>query len=150
MHEQALHAVGVLCTGAERGTHGAADDHRQFIVFTVHETPLCHAVEDLGESNHGKVGVHQLGNGTQTGDGSAQSGAHDGCFRNRSIADTLGAKLFQHATSDTKNIAKLGNVFAKNQDLFIAPHLFLQGGTDGLKISFLHLLSSLPLTHTGS
>src|SRR5208282_1466754 len=95
---------------------------------------LAGHVDDLIESAADEVHELKLGHGAQPSKRSAESSAHDGRLRNRSINHPFRAKAFDEAVSNFESPAVNADILTQAKDGRIALHLLPDSLADGFEV----------------
>ena len=89
-------------------------------------------VDHLVHDDRQEIAEHDVHDRTQAGHGRTDAEAAETSFRNRRVDDAILAELVDESGEHFEGGARLGHVFAHQDDVRIAPHLFGDGLFDGI------------------
>ena len=110
--------VGGSDVGAAVGR--AADDDRAIDQPAGHVAHVGGVVEDLVERDRVKRPEHQFHHRANTEHGRTDTGADETGFTDGGVDDAFGAEFFEQAFRDLVGPVKLGDLFAHEDDVFVA------------------------------
>lgn len=93
---------------------------------------LCCLVDKLVKGRVDVIGKLDLGNGLHALESSSNGKAHDSLFRQRSIEDSVGAKVVGEAHGAAEDAPKR-NILAKEQHAVVGGEGMAEGRVDGLE-----------------
>jgi len=132
--EPDLETVRMLRRELPARTGGHPDHQRHRELAGRHVPQGGGIVDDLVEGQEREVDRHDLHDRPEAGHGRADARAQEGVFRERSVADAIGAELLEQALAAGVGAAVATHVFAHQKHTRVGVERFTHARADGLAI----------------
>ena len=117
-----LEALAVLSSSRQTCASIGGDGQRQACLATEHVLELGCLVRDLVHGNHDEVHKHEVDDGPQASNSSADTKTDDCLFADRCIDGTQLAVLLLEATEAAEHTTASANIFASAKDVGVFGH----------------------------
>ena len=146
--EQGLQTLGVLAGVPPSRAHGRPEHNGDFHLSAGHIPQLGSLVHNRVQADGDKIVVHPLHHRTHAPHGGAYGDAGEAGLADGGVDHPVGSELIPEALGNGKHIAHDTHVLADDEDVGVPYHLLMEGLSDGLTDSDLHLSTLLSLSET--